>query len=192
MRRVWPDVEASYRTSTSDFHDRRKEPRVRPLSQLPRAAVVTVALAGSLSLAVAGSAVATPAGSASSSGRIAVPNAQPDLSGATATGASAGSQQIDVTLYLADQRAAELAALVTAVSTPGSAQYGKYLTPAQFRARYAPSKATVASVREFLADSGLSVAEVASNRAYVRARGTVAKMQKAFGTSLKKYTVEGQ
>jgi subtilase family serine protease len=164
---------------------------VRPLSHLPRSAAVAVALAGSLGLAATGSIVASSA-SAADAGRIAVPNAQPALSGATATGAAAGSKQIDIKLYLADQNAAELASLVQAVSTPGSAQYGKYLTPAQFRARYAPSAATVDSVRTFLADSGLAVTEVAGNRSYVRARGTVEKVQKAFSTSLKQYTVQGQ
>src|SRR5690349_17515460 len=162
--------------------------RVRPLSHLPRSAAVAVALAGSLGLAATGSIVASSA-SAADAGRIAVPNAQPALAGATATGAAAGSKQIDIKLYLADQNAAELASLVQAVSTPGSAQYGKYLTPAQFRARYAPSAATVDSVRTFLADSGLAVTEVAGNRSYVRARGTVDKVQKAFTTSLKQYTV---
>ena len=162
---------------------------MRPLSHLPRSAAVAVALAGSLGLA--GSMVASSA-SAADTGRIAVPNAQPALSGATATGAAASDKQIDIKLYLADQNAAELAGLVQAVSTPGSAQYGKYLTPAQFRARYAPSAATVASVQSFLGDSGLAVTEVAANRSYVRARGTVAKVQKAFSTTLKQYTLQGQ
>jgi len=148
-------------------------------------------VASSLSLALAGSSAAS-AVAARDDGRIAVPNAQPNLDRANATGSASQSQQIDVKLYLADQHAAELAALVKAVSTPGSAQYGKYLTPAQFRARFAPSAATVTSVRKFLTDSGLTVAEVAGNRSYVRAHGTVAKVQKAFATSLKQYSVQGQ
>ena len=165
---------------------------MRQLSQLPRAAAVAVALAGSLSLAAAGVAVASVASPTARSGRIAVPNAQPRLTRATATGNTGGSTTIDVKVYLADQNAAELDALVKAISTPGTAQYGRYLTTAQFRARYAPSTATVASVRTFLKDSGLAVTEVAGNRSYVRARGTVAKVQTAFGTSLKQYKLQGQ
>jgi subtilase family serine protease len=164
---------------------------VRPLSQLPRSAAVAVAVASSLSLAFAGSTVASAA-PARPAGRVAVPNAQPSLGRATSTGNASAGQRIDVKLYLADQHTAELDAFVTAVSTPGTAQYGKYLTAAQFRARYAPSAATVAAVRAFLTGSGLSVTEVAGNRAYVRARGTVAQVQKTFGTSLKQYTVQGQ
>ncbi|HST86364.1 MAG TPA: S53 family serine peptidase [Kineosporiaceae bacterium] len=164
---------------------------MRPLSHLPRSAAVAVALAGSLGLAATGSIVASSA-SAADAGRIAVPNAQPALSGATATGAAGSGKQIDIKLYLADQNAAELDRLVQAVSTPGTAQYGKYLTPAQFRARFAPSAATVDSVQSFLTDAGLAVTGVAGNRSYVQARGTVAKVQTAFGTSLKQYTLQGQ
>lgn len=164
---------------------------MRTLPHLPRSAVVTVVLAGSASLATVGLVLASPA-SAARPNRIAVPNAQPRLARAKATGNTGSSKRIDIRLYLADQHAAELDALVKAISTPGTAQYGKYLTVAQFRARYAPSTATVNSVRKFLTDSGLAVAEVAGNRSYVRASGTVAKVQKAFGTTLKQYTLQGQ
>jgi subtilase family serine protease len=163
---------------------------VRPLSALPRSAAVAVALVSSLSLAVAGSSVAAAA--TARPDRVAVPNAQPSLDQASAIGDAGRSQQIDVKLYLADQHAAELAALVAAVSTPGSARYGKYLSAAQFRARYAPSTAAVNSVRRFVTGSGLAVTEVAGNRSYVEARGTVAKAQTAFGTSLKQYRLQGQ
>jgi subtilase family serine protease len=151
--------------------------------------VIAAALVGSVGLATAGTSVAV---AAQSPARIAIANAQPALTHAVAAGSPSSSQQIDVKLYLADQHAAELAGLVTKVSTPGSAEYGKYLTAAQYRARYAPSSATVTAVKKFVTDAGLSVAAVASNRSYVTAHGSVAQVQKAFDTSLKKYTLQGQ
>lgn len=139
---------------------------------------------------MAGSSVAASASAAPD--RVAVPNAQPELAQATSTGPADTGQKIEVKLYLAQQRAAQLAQAVQAVSTPGSADYAKYLTAAQFRARYAPSEATVTAVRSFLKGSDLSVTEVAANRSSVTARGTVAQVQKAFGTSLKQYTLKGR
>jgi subtilase family serine protease len=161
--------------------------------QLRRTAFVAVALAGSLSLALAGSSSALAANrSAARPGRVTVPNAQPKLTRAHLRGASPGSERIDVRLYLADQNAAELDSAVQAVSTPGSADYGKYLTGEQFRARYAPSEATVASVRSFVEAAGLAVTGVAGNRSYLSASGTVATVQEAFGTSLKQYDLQGR
>ena len=139
---------------------------------------------------MAGSSVAASASAAPD--RVAVPNAQPELARATSTGPADSGQKIEVKLYLAQQHAAQLAQAVQAVSTPGSAAYAKYLSAAQFRARYAPSEATVGSVRSFLQGADLSVTEVAANRSYVTARGTVAQVQKAFGTSLKQYKLQGQ
>jgi subtilase family serine protease len=162
---------------------------VRSLQHLPRTTVITVAMVGSVGLLAAGTTVAT---AAQRPGRITVANAQPRLGRAGSTGSPSSGQRIDVKLYLADQHADQLSAAVQAVSTPGSAGYGKYLTPAQFHATYSPSDAAVSSVRKFITDSGLTVSAVAGNRSYVSARGTVAEVQKAFGTSLKTYKLDGQ
>jgi subtilase family serine protease len=145
---------------------------------------------GSVGLVAAGTTAATAA--QQRPGRITVANAQPKLGRASSTGTPSSRQQIAVKVYLANQHADELSAAVQSISTPGSAQYGKYLTPAQYRAKYSPSTATVASVQKFLTDSGLTVSAVAGNRSYVSAKGSVAQVQKAFGTSLKTYKLDGQ
>jgi len=146
-------------------------------------------MVGSVGLIAVGTTVAV---AAQRPGRIAVANAQPTLTRATVAGTPSSAQRISVKLYLADQNTAELDALVSAVSTPGTSRYGKYLSNAQFKARFAPSAATVASVRTFLTGSGLTVSRVASNRSYVEAQGTVSAVQKAFATSLKQYKLDGQ
>jgi subtilase family serine protease len=150
---------------------------------------LAVAVAGSLGLAAAGTSVAS---AATGSNRIGVANAQPDLGGATASAKASSAQQISVKVYLPTRDKAQLEALIKNVSTPGSAGYGKYLTPDSFRATYAPTAATVSAVRSFLTDSGLKVTSVAANRSYIQASGSVAKMQKAFNTSLKTYTLNGK
>ncbi len=95
-----------------------------------------------------------------------------------------------VYLNLRDRAAAEAAA--AAVSTPGTAGYGAYLTPEQVRARYAPSAAAVANVRSWLASAGFAVGAAPDNNLYLPAVGTAAQVQKAFGVGLNNYRVSGK
>src|ERR1700689_3657482 len=59
-------------------------------------------------------------------------------------------QRVSIAAYLSFRNQAALDDLVTAVSTPGNKLYGKYLTPAQFRAQFAPNAADVARVQSTL------------------------------------------
>jgi subtilase family serine protease len=59
-------------------------------------------------------------------------------------------------VYLAGQDPAGLAAFAAAVSTPGNALYGHYLTPAQVMARYGPTQAQVRAVTSWLTGAGLT------------------------------------
>ena len=108
------------------------------------------------------------------------------------TGAVAGNTQIafQVNLKLPDQQAAEQFA--NAVSTPGSASYGKYLTAAQWEARFSPSASSVNAVEKFLRQSGFDVGGATADRMEVSASGTAAQVERAFSTSLAMYRVQGQ
>jgi subtilase family serine protease len=92
-------------------------------------------------------------------------------------------------LSLRDQAGAE--ALAKAVSTPGNAAYGKYLTPAQIKSEFNATDAEVTSVKSWLGNSGFTVGSVPSNNAYVEATGTVAQVEKAFQVNLGQYNVSG-
>jgi subtilase family serine protease len=161
---------------------------VRSVHTFSRAAVITAALAGSVGMAFA---AAPTALAAARPHRIAVANAQPKLGGATLAGTPSSRQLIDVKLYLRGHNQAQLAAAIAAISTPGTARYGKFITPAQFHALYSPSTADVTAVKAFAAGSGLAVTEIPDNRAYVAVRGSVAAVQKAFDTSLRTYRSDG-
>ena len=87
-----------------------------------------------------------------------------------------------VQLRLRDQAGAD--ALAKAVSTPGSAQYRQYLTPEQYRARFAPTQASVDAVSAWLTSQGLKVTNVPANRAFVAAEGSAAQVEAAFKTAL--------
>ena len=67
------------------------------------------------------------------------------------------SQRVTIAAYLGFRNQSALDDLVTAVATPGSKLYGKYLTPAQFRAQFAPNQADVARVQSTLGKLGFHV-----------------------------------
>jgi subtilase family serine protease len=96
----------------------------------------------------------------------------------------------EVVLRLRDAAAAQ--ALVTAISTPGSASYRHYLTTAQWQARLSPGAAEVSTARKWLASQGFRVGGTSRDRITIAASGTAAQVEKAFGTRLAKYRVNGQ
>jgi subtilase family serine protease len=90
-------------------------------------------------------------------------------------------------VYLAQPRAAAAARLAAAVSSPGSAQYGHFLSPAQYRSRFAPAAASAAAVAGYLRAAGLRVGTLPANRQYVPATGAVTSLDRAFHTTLLNY-----
>jgi subtilase family serine protease len=143
-------------------------------------AVVAAVAAGSLVSAGFAQAAAQPL--------IAVPGSASPGATAHRDGAVAADQQVSVGVSLKLRDAAGLAAFDAAVSTPGNAAYGHYLTAAQFAARYSPTQATVDQVKQYLAAQGLKVTGVSANRQVVDASGTASQVSSAFHTTLSNYT----
>jgi subtilase family serine protease len=98
--------------------------------------------------------------------------------------------RFDLVLTLRDAAGAQ--AIVKAVSTPGSAQYRQYLTDAQWTARYAPTQASVAAAETWLRAQGFKVGAVPADRLFVAAQGSAGQVERAFGTTLSQYKVNGQ
>ncbi|HVP75275.1 MAG TPA: protease pro-enzyme activation domain-containing protein [Gaiellaceae bacterium] len=96
-----------------------------------------------------------------------------------------GTLQLDVVLTPAD--AARLSALATAVSTPGSSSFRRFLSPAQFAARFGASDETLAAVKQSLRNRGLRVTGVSANRLIMHVRGTTQRIERAFAVSLARY-----
>ena len=71
--------------------------------------------------------------------------------------------------------------------TPGSGSYHKFLTPKQFKAKYAPTHAKVKAVKKYLRSAGLTHVKTANNRQLVTATATVAAAIKAFHTGFSTY-----
>jgi subtilase family serine protease len=107
-------------------------------------------------------------------------------------GSVTGSASVTFRVYLDYSDATGAAAYAMSVSTKGSANYGKYLTPGQFTAKFAPTQASVNAVSSWLKGQGFAVGDVPANRKYVEATGTLDQAAAAFGTSFAEYTVSGK
>lgn len=105
--------------------------------------------------------------------------------------AAAGTDFVNFRVYLGWQDPAGLEALVRAVADPASGSYRQYLTPAQFRAAYAPPQSSVTAVQQWLRDQGFTLVYTPANNHYVAAEGTVAQAAAAFGVQFGVYTVQG-
>jgi kumamolisin len=99
----------------------------------------------------------------------------------------AGNSEVSVTvaLRLHDPDGAE--ALLRRVTTPGDPQFHKFLTPDQFLAKFGPAEADVEKVAAGLRHYGLSVERATSMT--LRATGTSAKLEQAFGVTLHVFAV---
>ncbi len=102
---------------------------------------------------------------------------------AAKVGTAPDSQSVTIAVHLALKDVDGLTSLVAAVSRPGSAQYGHYLSPAQFAARFAPAEADVAAVRSMLTKAGMSNVTVGPLGAYVSATASVAQLRQTFAIS---------
>ena len=100
-----------------------------------------------VALAVAGGrASAIPAAAA---GSTAIPQSQPAWATPQAKVATTSSTaQVSFRVYLNTPNESAAQAYAASVSDPNSSNYKHYLTPAQVKAQFAPSDATVSSVRD--------------------------------------------
>ncbi|HEX3651002.1 MAG TPA: S53 family peptidase [Pseudonocardiaceae bacterium] len=101
------------------------------------------------------------------------------LLAAPATTAVPSTPQASLTVYIRQPRAEAAADYAVAVSDPRSPQYRHFLTPDQYRARFAPTDATATAVEDYLRGAGLVVEKAPANHLYVQARGTLAQVRQA-------------
>jgi subtilase family serine protease len=154
-----------------------------------RKTAVISALTISLSAFVSATCLAAPA----SSSRTALPGSTPawankdNLAGPADISATVGFR-----VYLGWTDPDGAAALAKAVSDPRSPSYGQFLTPNQFRSRFAPSAASTAKVQNWLKAQGFDVQYTPKNNHYISVEGTVAQAQAAFGVQFGMYKVSGK
>lgn len=148
--------------------------------------------AGSTAVLAIAFAVPSTANAAESGGRH-VLNGKPAWAAQAArVGAVPASTGLNfkVVLNLRDEAGAE--ALATAVATPGSANYHKYVTAAQWRSRFAPTDAQVAQVTGWLKSQGFKIGQIPANHRYVTVSGSTSAVNKAFATSMSHFKYKGR
>jgi subtilase family serine protease len=140
-------------------------------------------------LAVLTAVVATSAAAASPRAKLAG-SVPPWAKSANFKSSTSGSEAIGFRVYLGWRGNPE--ATARAVSTPGSARYGKYLTPQQFRQQFSPSQSDVNTVKQWLTSQGFTIDYTPQNKLYVAAEGTVAQASAAFGVKFGEYKIDGK
>ncbi len=137
---------------------------------------------------MAGMSIVSAAGSASAatSGSVPLPGSVPAFAlHARPTGTVAGSTQLTIQVWLKPRPGVrEFAA---AVSTPGRPQFRHYLSPAAYAARFGASAKTAGAVGAWLHSKGFRTIRADAGRDYVRATGSVSKINAAFRTVLRTY-----
>ena len=95
---------------------------------------------------------------------------------------------VSVSLPFADLAAAE--AFAESVSDPKSPNFRHFITPEEGGARFGLPMERVQAVADYLTSQGLNVTLVGKNRLTVMCEGTVAQLEKAFGTTIDRYSVD--
>jgi subtilase family serine protease len=129
--------------------------------------------------------IAVPAFSANSDRPL--PNAQ-----AKVLGAEDPAKEINVTFWLKQHDQAGFDELVRQMYERTSPNYHKWLTTKEYTARFAPTAAELAIVKQHLAANNLKIVSTDKLNLVVTARGTVADVQRATGVQLNRVTINGQ
>ena len=106
---------------------------------------------------------------------------------ATPTGAYPSDTTMQVNVGLAVRNPAQLDDLIAAASTPGSPSYGRYLTQQEYLADFAPTDASVAAAKVWLASNGLTVTNVSPDNLIIGVEGSVSKVEVAFSVSIENF-----
>ncbi|PMS16201.1 peptidase S53 [Trinickia dabaoshanensis] len=102
------------------------------------------------------------------------------------------SQPLHIVVVLKGRDEAGLDALLREQSEPGSANYQRYLTTAEFNERFAPTQAQVKAVVAHLRANGFGNISVSENNKLISAEGNVENARGAFNVTLKRFNYRGK
>ncbi|MEX3954256.1 protease pro-enzyme activation domain-containing protein [Paraburkholderia sp. EG287A] len=102
------------------------------------------------------------------------------------------SQPLHITVALKHRNVDQLDRFLRDLNQPGSVSYHRYLTPAEFRARFSPTDAQVAAVVAHLKANGFRNVSVSENNMLIFAEGNANNVQSAFQTSIKRFNYNGK
>jgi subtilase family serine protease len=102
------------------------------------------------------------------------------------------SSRVDFDLVLQLRDASGAAQLVKEVSSPSSSSYRHYVTAKAWEAKYSPTASEVSAAKAWLRSEGFKLGSVSKDRITITASGTAAQVEKAFGTGLDNYRLDGR
>ena len=128
--------------------------------------------------------------SAGTAGGTLVTNSTPSyVATAKNLGAENSEKVIDVSIWLQLHNRSQFDALTRSLYDRNSSNYHHWLKPSDIAGRFAPTAEEAKTVQQFLAAHNLTVVKTGPNNLYVRARGTVGDVEKAFQVQLYNYQV---
>jgi len=126
------------------------------------------------------------------SGNVIAHNTPSFVSTAKSLGAEDPSKTIEVSIWLNVHNRAEFDALTQQLYDRTSPNYRHWLKSKDLTARFMPTAAEAKTVQSFFKSHNLKVVRTGPNNGYVRARGTIGDVEKAFRVQLNKYEVLGK
>ncbi len=122
-------------------------------------------------------------------GRLITHNTPNYVATAKNLGTEDPAKVIEVSIWLQLHNRSEFDALTQSLYDRTSPNYHHWLTRKDIAARFAPTAQEAKTVRQFYAAHNLKVVKTGPNNFYVRARGTVGDVEKAFHVQLNNYQV---
>lgn len=130
------------------------------------------------------------------SSRVELPNTfSKRISRASALGHLDGQTQLSsmmLVLKPTAEQEANLDKLLVDQQDPSSPQYHKWLTPAQFGARFGVSDDDLSVLKQWLSNAGFQVVSVPESKNAIIFSGNSATVESAFGTTMQRYRGDGQ
>ena len=100
--------------------------------------------------------------------------------------------RIQVVLKRSDAQETTLKQLISDLHTPGTANYHKWLTPAQFGQQFGPSDTDVATLETWLQSHGFGNFKLNPGQQTLEFSGSAAQFSSTFHTQIHKYVVNGE
>jgi subtilase family serine protease len=156
------------------------------------AVIAALAIVPGIAAASAGPAMAATAAPGTASPAMAaqlrpVGTAPVIPAGGVARGRTRGSRSLRFDIVLAARHPAALQSLALAVSSPGSASRGKFLTVPQFAARFGQPAAAIRSAEAALRADGLRPGRAAADGLIIPVRSTVRQAETSLRTTFRNY-----
>jgi subtilase family serine protease len=130
-----------------------------------------------------------PLSAGTAGGTLVTNSTQSYVATAKNLGAENSEKVIDVSIWLQLHNRSQFDALTQSLYDRNSSNYHHWLKPSDIAGRFAPTAEEAKTVQQFFAAHNLTVVKTGPNNLYVRARGTVGDVEKAFQVQLYNYQV---